>query len=405
MSQLVELVFGNHQDVEDRVALDAERGGDLVVVGAAASQPQCNGVRRRQELQQFIVCIDWFVHADNDDDPAPFRHRQPLPISPAGMLADVIDIADIRAAARIISTHASITPIVRSERLDLLVGAKVSGKDESQQRAGSFKFRGAFHRVSLIPEENRSRGVVAVSSGNHGAAVACAAAIVGLPATVHIPDDVAAAKRALIEQFGADIVTFDRMTPDRDAGALAQVAATGATFVHPFEDPFVMQGQGTAALELHEQVGALDVLIVPMSGGGLMAGCASAMRQLDANCEILGVEPAAADDTRKSFEAGHPVRIRQPSTIADGLAVTAPGAATFAINRELVADVLTVSEHQLVDAMRIALDLFGRRLEPSGVAGLAAVLADPARFSGRRVGLILSGGNIDDARFHSLTGI
>ena len=165
-----------------------------------------------------------------------------------------------------------------------------------------------------------------------------------------------------------------------------------------------MAGQGTTALEFHEQVGALDVLLVPMSGGGLMAGCASAMHQLDPTCALIGVEPAAADDTRQSFLAGHPVRIPPPRTIADGLAVTAPGSTTFAINRRLVSDVVTVTEDQLVDAMRLAETLFGRRLEPSGVAGLAALLDDRDRFRGHRVGIVLSGGNIDDARFDELTG-
>ena len=295
-----------------------------------------------------------------------------------------------------------MTPVLHSDRLDALCGSTVFCKDESQQRAGAFKFRGAFNRLSLIPPDERSRGVVAVSSGNHGAAVACAARILGMAATVHVPTDVAPAKRALIESFGAEIVTFDRATPDREAAARRQVAETGATFVHPFEDPMVMAGQGTAALELHEQIGALDVLLVPMSGGGLMAGCATAMHQLDPTCELIGVEPSAADDTQRSFAAGEVVRIAQPDTIADGLAVTAPGAATFAINRRLVADVVTVTDEQMIDAMRVARDLLDRRLEPSGVAGLAAVLDDPSRFRGRRVGIILSGGNIDDARFDAL---
>ncbi len=243
-----------------------------------------------------------------------------------------------------------------------------------------------------------------MSSGNHGAAVACAAQLLGIEATVHVPADVAPAKRALIERFGARIVTFDRSAPDREAGARQQVAETGATFVHPFEDPLVMRGQGTTALELHEQVGPLDVLLVPMSGGGLMAGCASAMRQLDPSCELIGVEPEAADDTRRSFEAGEIVRIEQPATIADGLAVTSPGATTFEINRTLVDDVVTVSDDRLVDAMRLARDLLDRELEPSGVAGLAALLDDPPRFRGRRVGIVLSGGNIDDRGFANLTG-
>ena len=316
----------------------------------------------------------------------------------------MIPLDELRAAAARIASAAAVTPVLRSERLDLLAGATVFAKDESQQRAGAFKFRGAYNRLVLIPDADRSRGVVAVSSGNHGAAVACAAQLLGMPATIHVPVDVPAAKRALIEQCGATIVTFERTVADREAPARRQVAETGATFVHPFEDPMVMAGQGTAALELHDQVGHLDVLLVPMSGGGLMAGCASAIRQLDPACELIGVEPATADDTRRSFAAGEVVRIAQPDTIADGLAVTAPGATTFGINRHLVADVVTVTDDQLVDAMRIADDLLGRRLEPSGVAGLAALLDDPARFRTRRVGIILSGGNIDDARFTALVG-
>lgn len=308
----------------------------------------------------------------------------------------------IRSAADVIAGEAVRTPVVRADALDSRVGATIFGKDESQQRAGSFKFRGAFHRLAMIPETDRSRGVVAVSSGNHGAAVACAAQLLEMSATVHVPSDVAIAKRSLIEAFGAQVVTFDRSTGDRDAGALAQAAETGAIFVHPFEDPLVMQGQGTTALELHDQIGQLDVLVVPMSGGGLMAGCASAIRQLDPTCQIIGVEPSAADDTRRSFAAGHPVRIPQPATIADGLAVTSPGATTFEINQDLVADVVTVTEEQLVAGMRTAADLLDRRLEPSGAASLAAVLTDPVRFAGRRVGLILSGGNIDDALFTAL---
>lgn len=315
----------------------------------------------------------------------------------------MISIDDIRAAAATIDDQAVRTPVLRSDGIDALVGATVYGKDESQQRAGSFKFRGAFNRLSAIPESMRHMGVVAVSSGNHGAAVACAAQILGIDATVHVPVDVAPAKRALIEEFGARIVTFERSTPDREAGARRQVADTGATFVHPFEDPLVMCGQGTTALELHEQAGPLDVVLVPMSGGGLMAGCGSAMRQLDPRCRLLGVEPANADDTRRSFAAGKRVSIEPPTTIADGLAVTSPGSATFEINRHLVDDVVTVTEEEITHAMRTADELLGRRLEPSGAVGLAAVLVDPVRFAGGRVGIVLSGGNIDDDTFARLT--
>ena len=315
----------------------------------------------------------------------------------------MIPIDDIRAAAATIDDQAVRTPVLRSDAIDELVGATVYGKDESQQRAGSFKFRGAFNRLSAIPESVRRLGVVAVSSGNHGAAVACAAQILGIEATVHVPADVAAAKRALIEAFGARIVTFERSTPDREAGAREQVADTGATFVHPFEDPLVMCGQGTTALELHEQAGLLDVVLVPMSGGGLMAGCGSAMRQLDPRCRLLGVEPANADDTRRSFAAGKRITIQPPTTIADGLAVTSPGSATFEINRPLVDDVVTVTERDITRAMRTADEFFGRRLEPSGAVGLATVLVDPVRFAGQRVGIVLSGGNIDDDTFAQLT--
>jgi threonine dehydratase len=315
----------------------------------------------------------------------------------------MIPLSDILDAAERIAAEATVTPVLRSDRLDHLTGATVFAKDESQQRAGAFKFRGAYNRLAQIPDDARALGVVAVSSGNHGAAVACAAHLLGIRATIHVPEDVAPAKRALIEQYGATIVTFPRATPDREAGARRQVADTGATFVHPFEDPMVMAGQGTTALEFHQQVGPLDVLLVPISGGGLMAGCASALHQLDPACELIAVEPTAADDTRRSFAAGERVTIDPPTTIADGLAVTSPGAATFAINRSLVADVVTVTDGQLVDAMRVAHDLLGTRLEPSGAAGLAAVLDDPGRFGGRRVGLILSGGNVDTARFEALT--
>jgi len=315
----------------------------------------------------------------------------------------MISLDEVRRAAEVIAGEAVRTPVVGADDLDTLAGATVLAKDESLQRTGSFKFRGAFNRVSAIPLDERHLGVVAVSSGNHGAAVACAAEILGLEATIHVPADVAPAKRDLIEGFGARIVTFDRSTPDREAAARQQVETTGATFVHPFEDRLVMAGQGTAALELHEQAGPVDVLVVPMSGGGLMAGCGSAMRQLRPECELIGVEPAAADDTRRSFAAGRPVSIAQPTTIADGLAITAPGEQTFEINRRLVAEVVTVTDDQLVEAMRLGSRLFGRRYEPSGVAGLAAVVADPARWRGRRVGVLLTGGNIDAARFDELT--
>lgn len=304
-----------------------------------------------------------------------------------------ITLDEIRSAALLIGAEAVRTPVVSSSSLDELAGCQIFAKAESQQRVGSFKFRGAFHRLSLLTDDERTSGVVAVSSGNHGAAVSCAAHILGIPATVHIPEDAPASKRRLIEQYGATVVTFARSTLDREGPARAQAAETGAIFVHPYEDPLVMMGQGTAALELHEQVGQLDALLVPMSGGGLMAGCASAMQALDPDCELIGVEPETADDTRQSFRAGHRVTIEQPVTIADGLAVCAPGENTFSINRLLVSDVVAVSELQIANAAKTIHELLNVIVEPSGAVAIAAILADPERWAGKRVGVILSGGN------------
>lgn len=321
-----------------------------------------------------------------------------------------IRLDEIERAAEIIEDEAILTPAVHSAQLDELIGARVVCKVESLQRTGSFKFRGAFHRLSLIPEADRKLGVVAVSSGNHGAAVACAAQILGMNATIHIPADTPDAKRQLIESFDADIVTFDRSIPDREAPARAQAAATGATFIHPFEDRNVMIGQGTAALELHQQIVAryqpeLDVLVVPMSGGGLMAGCGSAMSALVPDCELIGVEPELADDTARSFAAGYPVRIDSPATIADGLAITCPGSNTFALNQQLVSEVLTVTEESIVDAMRVIRDNIGLQVEPSGATALAAVLdrsGPEGRWTGLTVGVIISGGNVDMSRYDEL---
>ncbi len=328
-------------------------------------------------------------------------------------------MAEVEAAAATIAEAATETPVMTSPELDQLTGVSVLAKVEGRQRAGSFKFRGAYNRISAIPTQDREAGVVAVSSGNHGAAVACAAHLLSLPATVFIPLDAPVAKRSLIEEFGAEVVTFDRATDDREQLARDRARSTGATFVHPFEDRRIMAGQGTAALELHRQVGPLDLLLVPMSGGGLMAGCASVMAELDPMCRMIGIEPTLGDDTRQSFEAGHPVSIGQPATMADGLAVVSPGPTTFAINHRLVERVVTVDEDHIAAAMVVLRETLGLVVEPSGAVGVAALLNDLVPLSGPepsgpetearddrppRVGVILSGGNIDQERFTSLTG-
>lgn len=317
-----------------------------------------------------------------------------------------IRLDEIERASEIISAEAIRTPAVSSDQLDQLVGARLACKAESLQRTGSFKFRGAFHRLSLIAPADRPRGVVAVSSGNHGAAISCSAQLLGMSATVFVPEDIPEAKRSLIASFGAEIRTFERSIEDREAPARALTAATGATFVPPFEDRRVMIGQGTAAFELHQQVaerGApLDALLVPMSGGGLMAGCGSATRVMAPNCRLVGVEPAAADDTARSFRAGSRVRIEQPVTIADGLAITTPGEQTFELNHQMVNEVLTVSEDEIVNAMRVIRDTLDLRVEPSGAVALAAVLNDPARWTGMNIGVIISGGNVDQQVYDRL---
>ncbi len=315
------------------------------------------------------------------------------------MAVGPIPLAAIEAAAARIAGEAVVTPVLASPDLDARLGATVFCKAEARQRGGAFKFRGAYNRISQIPIEDRPKGVVTTSSGNHGAAVAIACHLLGIPATIHIPDPAPAPKVALIRAAGAEIRTFPKMTKDRESGARAQVAETGATFVHPYEDRDVMIGQGTAALEFHRQVGALDVFMAPMSGGGLMAGCASAIHALDPACVIIGVEPAIANDTQQSFAAGERVTIDPPDTIADGLAVTAPGENTFPINRELVSEVLTVTEEQILEAVHYAWEHLGVVVEPSGAVCVAALLADPGRWRGSRIGIVLSGGNLDPAQY------
>jgi len=313
-----------------------------------------------------------------------------------------LTIDEIRRAAERIAGQAVRTPIACSPALDDLVGARVVCKVEAAQRSGSFKFRGAYHRLSIIPEADRAAGVVAVSSGNHGAAVATAARLLGMPAHVFVPDDAPAVKRAIIAEADATLHPFERSTPDREGSARALAAALGATFVHPFEDRAVMAGQGTVALELYEQVGELDALVVPMSGGGLMAGCGSAMRALGPGCRLIGVEPEEADDTRRSFEAGHPVTIDPPSTVADGLALRSPGPTTFAINRQLVDEIRTVSEEAILAAVDLLAVTIGVTVEPSGAVGIAALVTGgvegiPIGDGGDRprIGVVLSGGNAD----------
>jgi threonine dehydratase len=312
-----------------------------------------------------------------------------------------VTFADVRAAAERLQGAAHRTPVVTSRTLNALTGARVALKAECLQRTGSFKFRGALNKIASLPGGNQ--GVLAVSSGNHAQAVALAARLSGRPATIVMPADAPAIKLAATQAYGAEVVAYDRYSEDREAIGKRLAAERGLTLVHPFDDPLVIAGQGTAALELAEDFGQIDVLVVPVSGGGLIAGCGTAMKAVHPEARVFGVEPAAGDDYRRSLRAARRIAIDVPSTIADALQVTIPGEVTFDLNRALVDEIVTVSDAELIGAMRFAFERLKLVLEPGGAAGLAALLAgkigvDP-EFT---VGVILSGGNVDSVRFAEL---
>jgi threo-3-hydroxy-L-aspartate ammonia-lyase len=281
------------------------------------------------------------------------------------------------------------------------VGASILLKAELFQRTGSFKFRGAYNKIASIPPEARARGVVAFSSGNHAQAVALAASLLGAPATIVMPSDAPQLKLAATQGYGAEVVTYDRYGQDREQIGRQIAEERGLTLVPPYDDPLVIAGQGTAGLELIEDAGELDVLVAPVSGGGLIAGCATAVKALCPAARVIGVEPEAGDDYRQSLAAGRRIAIDVPRTIADALQVTSPGELTFAINRELLDGVVTVSDAELVDAMRFAFERLKLVVEPGGAAGLAALLSGKIGDKAR-IGVILSGGNVDWGRFCQL---
>jgi threonine dehydratase len=315
----------------------------------------------------------------------------------------VIELADVEAAARRIDGVANRTPVVTSRTLDERIGAAVHLKAECFQRGGAFKFRGAYNKISSLPEESLRRGVVAFSSGNHAQAVAIASRLVGTSATILMPADAPTAKVDATRGYGAEIVTFDRWAEDRDALGADLARDRGLELVRPYDDPLVMAGQGTSALELLEEVPELDVLVVPVGGGGLIAGCATAAKAMRPGIRVVGVEPDAGDDTQRSLAAGQRVTIDVPKTIADGLQAAVPGTLTFEVNRERVDAVVTVSDMEILDAMAFLFDRLKLVTEPSGAVGVAALLAGRVE-PGDRVGVIVSGGNVGVARFAELLG-
>jgi len=312
----------------------------------------------------------------------------------------LIELADVQAAAARLDGIAHRTPVVTSRTLDGVTGAAVFLKAECFQRGGAFKFRGAYNKISSLPDDVRARGVLAFSSGNHAQAVAIAASLLGTRATILMPEDAPAAKLDATRGYGAEVVTYDRWSEDRDELGARLAEERSVELVKPYDDLLVMAGQGTTALELLDEVPELDVLVTPVGGGGLIAGCATAAKTLRPGIRVVGVEPEAGDDTARSLAAGERIDLGIPRTIADGLGAPTPGALTFEVNRELVDGVVTVSDAEIVDAMTFLFDRLKLVVEPSGAVGVAALLA--GRVPGGRVGIVLSGGNVGAARFAEL---
>lgn len=313
-----------------------------------------------------------------------------------------LDLDDIDAAASRLAGVAHLTPEVTSRTLDERVGGRVRLKAECFQRTGSFKFRGAYNAVASLSTSERDAGVVTFSSGNHGQALALAAALHGVPAVIVMPHDAPQAKRVAAADYGAEIVGYDRYTESREQIGDAIASQRGLTLIPPFDHWDVMAGQGTLARELFATE-PVDTLVVCVGGGGLISGCAT-VAKAHGDVRVVGVEPAAGDDVKQSLAAGERITLeRTPTTIADGQQTMSCGDKTFSIIRERVDDIVLVSDDEIVAAMRFAFERLNIVLEPSGASALAAVLGGALDVTGQRVGITLSGGNVDLARFATLT--
>jgi threo-3-hydroxy-L-aspartate ammonia-lyase len=311
---------------------------------------------------------------------------------------------DIRAAASRLKGVAHRTPVLRSRTLDTLLDAQVFLKAENLQRMGAFKFRGGYNAVNVLSDAQRARGVVAFSSGNHAQAVALAARLHGCSATIVMPHDAPPSKLAATRGYGAEVIVYDRYREDRAAIAERIVAEREAVLIPPFDHLPVMAGQGTTALELIEDSGPLDALIVCAGGGGLLSGCAVAAKHLLPDIKVYGAEPELGNDMQQSLRAGRIVSIDVPHTICDGQQTQAVGRQPFEVIRHLVHDVLAVPDDVVIEAMRFGFERMKIVLEPSGACALAALMSAREQFRGQRVGITLSGGNIDAQRFFALLG-
>ena len=339
------------------------------------------------------------------NDAPPASDTVPLDAPPSPPALPSFD--DVAAAATRLAGHAHRTPVLTSATADAATGARLFFKCESFQRMGAFKFRGAYNAIAKLDAAARARGVLAFSSGNHAQAIALAGRLLGVPATIVMPSDAPTAKMAATRGYGGEVVTYDRFTEDREAISRRIADERGLALIPPYDHPDVIAGQGTAAMELIEEVGPLDDLLVCLGGGGLLAGSALAAHALSPGVRVMGVEPEAGDDGRQSLRAGRIVHIDVPRTIADGAMTQHLGRCTFPIIQRLVADILTVSDAQLVAAMRFFAERMKLVVEPTGCLAAAAALSGAdglGELRGRRVGVIVSGGNVDLVRFAQLLG-
>ncbi|MGL5363232.1 MAG: threo-3-hydroxy-L-aspartate ammonia-lyase [Bosea sp. (in: a-proteobacteria)] len=312
--------------------------------------------------------------------------------------------ADVVAAAARLNGKAHRTPVLTSRTADARTGASLFFKAENLQRMGAFKFRGGYNAIAALSPAQKKAGVVAFSSGNHAQAIALSGALMGVPTVIIMPQDAPAAKITATREYGGEVILFDRYTQDRDALGREIAKARGLTLIPPYDHPDVIAGQGTAAKELFEEAGPLDMLLVCMGGGGLVSGCALAAEALSPGCQVYAVEPEAGNDGQQSFRSGQIVKIAVPKTIADGAQTTYLGHYTFPIIQRLVTDVLTVPDAALIDAMRFFAERMKLVLEPTGCLAAAAAFTGQVPVKSKRVGVILSGGNVDIATFARFIG-
>ena len=315
-----------------------------------------------------------------------------------------ISYEDVLGAAKRIEGVAHHTPILTSSTADALTGARLFFKAENLQRMGAFKFRGGYNSLAQFTDLQKAGGVIAFSSGNHAQAIALSAKLLGMRAVIIMPEDAPAIKVAATRDYGAEVVLYDRYKEDREEIGRRLAAEQGLTLIPPYDHPHVMAGQGTAVLELVQDAGTFDILFVPLGGGGLLSGSAVVARQLSPGCRIIGVEPEAGNDGQRSLAEGKIVHIETPRTIADGAQTQHLGNYTFPVLRELVDEVVTVSDAELVEAMKFFAGRMKMLVEPTGCLGAAAAFSGRVDVAGKKVGIVLSGGNVDLARFAELVG-